>query len=86
MRNNCQGSILRLLSSITAWIVGPVIVGVFVGDWLDQKFNTEPWLFLVSVGICFIVSMFGLVSDALKEFKKIEEEHKNKNRKNQENK
>lgn len=76
MKINYSGSIIRLLSNITAWIVGPVLVGVFLGKWLDQKFNTEPWLFLTSVGVCFLVSMFGLVQNALAEFKKIEEESK----------
>ena len=75
MKINYSGSILRLLSNITAWIVGPVIVGVFLGKWLDQKFNTDPWLFLASVGFCFLVSIFGLVKSALREFKKIEEDY-----------
>jgi F0F1-type ATP synthase assembly protein I len=48
-----------------------------VGRWLDQKYNTEPWLFLTSVGVCFIISMFGLIRSALKEFKNIEKESKN---------
>ncbi|MEI6836042.1 MAG: AtpZ/AtpI family protein [Candidatus Falkowbacteria bacterium] len=76
MKINYSGSILRLLFNITSWIVGPVLVGVFLGKWLDQKFNTDPWLFLASVGFCFLVSMFGLVRKALQEFKKIEEEYK----------
>lgn len=76
MKINYSGSILRLLSNITAWIVGPVIVGVFLGKYLDNKFNTEPWLFLSSVGLCFLISMFGLVKQALNEFKKIEEDYK----------
>jgi len=75
MKINYSGSILRLLSNITVWIVGPVLVGVFLGKWLDQKFNTDPWLFLASVGFCFLVSIFGLVKSALREFKKIEEDY-----------
>ena len=75
MNNNYLGPVLRVLVNITAWIAGPVIIGIYIGKWLDQKFNTEPWLFLTSVGICFLVSMFGLVTNALKEFKKIDEEY-----------
>jgi len=44
---------------------------------LDQKFKTEPWLFLLTIGFCFFVSMFGLVTNALKEFKQIERDYKN---------
>jgi len=76
MKTSYSGKIIALLISTTAWIVGPVLVGTLVGKWLDQNFNTDPWLFLLSVGICFLVSMFGLVKNALREFKNIEEESK----------
>jgi len=76
MKASYSGKIIGVLVNTTAWIVGPVLVGTFVGKWLDQKFNTEPWLLLVSVGVCFIVSMFGLIANALKEFKNIEKEYK----------
>ena len=46
----------------------------FLGKWLDQKFGTDPWLFLGTIAFCFFVSMYGLVVNALKEFKKIETE------------
>ncbi len=49
-------------------------MGVFVGKWLDRKYGTEPWLFLLSVGVAFILSMFGIVRDALKAMKDIEKE------------
>lgn len=81
MKISYSGSVLRLLSNITAWIVIPVIAGVFLGRFLDQKFNTKPWLFLISVGFCFLISMFGLVQNALKEFGKIEEEYKKSEKK-----
>jgi F0F1-type ATP synthase assembly protein I len=80
------GPVFRLVAVTTAWIVGPVISGAIVGRWLDRKFNSDPWLFLATIGFCFIVSMFGLIMEALKEFKKIERsetdmEKKNKNQK-----
>lgn len=67
---------LLLFTRLSGWIAGPVILAVFVGKWLDRKYNTEPWLFLLSVGIAFIFSMIGIVKDALKEMRKIEEEAK----------
>jgi len=81
MKDTYWGPVMRILVSITAWIAGPVIIGSLIGRWLDQKFNTGPWLFLIAVGICFLVSMFGLTIMALKEFKKIDEEYKNKAKK-----
>mgnify|MGYP000968871592 CR=1 FL=1 len=69
---------LQVFLRLSAWIAFPVLVGVFVGRWLDRKYDSEPWLFLTSVGAAFLVSMFGLVTNAIKEFKKIEAESKKK--------
>jgi F0F1-type ATP synthase assembly protein I len=76
MKVNYSGKVIGAVINSTAWIVGPVLVGIFIGKLLDQKFNTEPWLLLASVGVCFLVSMFGLIKSALREFKNIEEEKK----------
>lgn len=74
MKNEYLAIALRVLANITAWIAGPVIIGIFLGKWLDNHFHTEPLLLLVTIGFCFIVSMYGLVQNALKEFKKIEKD------------
>jgi F0F1-type ATP synthase assembly protein I len=67
---------MELFLKLSGWIGGPVIIAVFVGKFLDRKYNTEPWLFLLSVGISFAISMIALVRIGLKEFKKIEEENR----------
>jgi len=73
---------LVLFMRLSGWIAGPVIAAVFIGKWLDKKYNSEPWLFLVTVGIAFFFSMFGIIRDSMKEIKRIErEEKKNKNEK-----
>lgn len=74
MKDDFFGLAWKVTANITGWIAGPVIIGLFLGRWLDQKFNTAPWLFLLTIGLCFVISMFGLVSYALKEFKKIEDD------------
>ena len=84
MKNEYLAIALRVLANITAWIAGPVIIGVFLGKWLDNHFHTEPLLLLVTIGFCFIISMYGLVQNALKEFKKIETEAE-KEKENQKN-
>jgi F0F1-type ATP synthase assembly protein I len=68
---------LLLFSKLSSWIIGPVILGIIVGKWLDKKFETEPWLFIITVGLAFLISMFGIVRDSMIEMKKIEEEQKN---------
>lgn len=72
MKDNYLAISLRVIGNLTAWIAGPVIIGVFLGKWLDNRYHTEPWLFLASIGFCFLISMYGLIINALKEFKKIE--------------
>jgi F0F1-type ATP synthase assembly protein I len=69
---------LTVFLRLSSWIAFPVLAGVFIGRWLDRKYDSEPWLFLLSVGAAFVVSMFGLVINAIKEFKKIEAEAKKK--------
>lgn len=69
---------LILFMRLSGWIAGPVIIAVFIGKWLDRKYNSEPWLFLVSVGVAFFFSMFGIVHDSIQEMKKIEKEAKTK--------
>ncbi|QQG52554.1 MAG: AtpZ/AtpI family protein [Candidatus Falkowbacteria bacterium] len=82
MKNDTWSLALKIMARISGWIAFPVIIGVFLGKWLDNRFNTEPWLFLATVALSFVVSMYGLVKNAMKEFKKIEDEYaKNKEEK-----
>lgn len=67
---------VRTMGIASAWIVGPVLLGLLVGKWLDQKFSSGPLLLIISLATCFIISMFGIVRGALKEFKQIEEVEK----------
>jgi F0F1-type ATP synthase assembly protein I len=76
MQNDSWSLALRIMARISGWIAFPVLIGVFLGKWLDKRFNTEPFLFIITVAVCFIISMYGLVINALKEFKKIEDESK----------
>ncbi|MFA6513874.1 MAG: AtpZ/AtpI family protein [Patescibacteria group bacterium] len=76
MKNDSWGLALRIMARISGWIAFPVLLGVFLGKWLDRRFDTEPFLFIITVAVCFVISMYGLVINALKEFKKIEDESK----------
>ena len=53
-------------------------MAVFLGKWLDEKYGTKPWLFLLCVGVAFIISSIGIVKEALEAMKKVEEEEKKK--------
>jgi F0F1-type ATP synthase assembly protein I len=67
---------LIMSAKLSGWIALPVLLGVFIGNWLDKKYGTEPWLFLATVGVAFLISMAGLVIEAKKEFGKIERDAK----------
>lgn len=72
---------VMMFVKLSTWIVFPVLLAVYVGKWLDKKYDSEPWLFLLSVGVAFIVSMVGLVINASKEYKKIQDEELSKDKK-----
>lgn len=72
---------MLMFARLSAWIVAPVLIGAFIGKWLDKKHDTEPWLFLTATGLSFIISMIGLTIEAKKEMGKIEKESE-KNKKN----
>ncbi len=67
----------------SSWIFAPILIAVFVGKWLDKKYDTEPILFLVTVGFAFLISIFGLVKNVKKEYGKIEKEIQEKKKDNE---
>jgi len=63
---------LMLFAELSGWIAVPVILGVFLGKWLDQRYNTKPWLFLITVFVAFIISMIGIVKTAGESIRQME--------------
>jgi len=72
MKNDFWSTSLRIMANISAWIAFPVIIGLYLGKWLDQKFGTEPWLFLITIALFFLVSLYGLFTSMKQEAKKME--------------
>lgn len=71
-----------LFARLSGWIAGPIIAALFVGKWLDKKYESEPWLFLISVGLAFIVSSIGIVKEAKEMMNKIIEDERLKKAQN----
>lgn len=63
-----------LFFELSGWIAGPIILAIFLGKWLDNKYGTEPWLYLSSVGMAFVISIVGIVRGAMKAMKQMERE------------
>jgi ATP synthase protein I len=63
--SNRFGRYLRF-SSVGLELGIAVLVGLFVGQWLDRRFGTEPWLLLLCLGFGMVAgfrSVFRLLRD-----------------------
>lgn len=69
---------MQLFLRLSGWIGGPIVAAVFLGKYLDKRYDSEPWLFLATVGIAFLISTIALIKIGFEEFRKIEEENKKK--------
>ena len=65
-------TVINITINLSAWIVIPVLIGLFLGSYLDKRFITAPRYLLIVLGLSFIVSIAGLSSYVLKEAKKME--------------
>lgn len=58
---------MQIFSEISTWIAVPIILALIVGKALDNRFGTKPLLLLISAGMAFLVSSYGIVK-AVKDF------------------
>ena len=71
---------IAMFLKLSVWIAAPIIIALYLGEWLDKKYGTEPWLFLICIGAAFAVSISGLIRSTAQEFKKFEAESKKKDK------
>ena len=69
---------MEIGSQITGWVVGPIILSLFLGRWLDNKYQTEPWLFLGCMLTAFIITSIGIARVSIKYIKNLEKEAESK--------
>ena len=62
---------LIVFSRISSWILGPIILALILGKWLDGHFGTAPLLFAITMGISFLISSYGIVRETKKYLKSI---------------
>ncbi|MBI4778833.1 AtpZ/AtpI family protein [Candidatus Falkowbacteria bacterium] len=63
---------VMMFVKLSGWIAGPIIIALYLGKWLDKKYNSSPRLLIICIGIAFFVSMIGLTKEAVREYKKID--------------
>jgi uncharacterized membrane protein YcjF (UPF0283 family) len=65
---------VQLFAQISGWIVFPIIGAIYLGRWLDNKYDKEPWFFLLCVGLAFIITNVGVVKVGLEAMRKVTKE------------
>ena|SRR3989339_268187 len=63
---------LELFAQISGWLVVPIVAALFLGKWLDQHFDTKPFLFFGCLAAAFFVTMIGLVKQSISAMKKMD--------------
>jgi len=66
-----------MFAKLSGWIAAPIIIALYLGKWLDKKYDSAPRLLLVSIGLAFFISMVGLVKETVREYKTIDRLGKN---------
>ncbi len=61
---------LALFSRVSSWIIGPIFFAVFLGRFLDKRYDIEPWIFLSIVGFAIVIAFFGIFRETKREMKK----------------
>lgn len=66
-----NGEYLKVFTRISAYIVVPVLISAFVGNYLDKRFGTAPWILGVALAFSFTFSMIAIVKIAKKYDKEV---------------
>jgi F0F1-type ATP synthase assembly protein I len=51
---------VALFIKISGAIAVPVILALFIGEYLDERYGTKPLFLLILIGIAFIISIYSL--------------------------
>ncbi|WP_209123365.1 AtpZ/AtpI family protein [Alkalihalobacillus sp. BA299] len=52
---------MALMTAITSYLVGPVVVGVLGGRWLDSYFNMSPLFMIIGLLLGLGSGVYGLI-------------------------
>jgi F0F1-type ATP synthase assembly protein I len=62
---------MQIFSEVSSWIAVPIILALIAGKALDKHYGTKPTMLLVSAGIGFLVTAFGIFRTVRNYMKKI---------------
>lgn len=69
---------LAVFAEVTGWIALPVVGALYLGRFLDEKYNTDPWFFLGLTAFSFIITSYGIVKLATRFIREAELEVRKK--------
>ena len=56
--NSSHNSGLYIFFRLNALIFGPLILGIFIGRWANEKFGIEPWGFFWAILVSFTLTSY----------------------------
>ncbi len=68
---------VMMFAKLSGWIAAPIIIALYLGKWLDKRYDSAPRYLLTCIGLAFFISMIGLTKEAIREYKKIDRIGKN---------
>ena len=71
------GPALEMFAKTSVWIAAPVLTALFLGKFLDKRYNTAPWIFISLTVLGFTISMIAISKIAIDYIHKLEKEDKN---------
>jgi ATP synthase protein I len=52
---------MALMSAILSQLVGSILVGIFAGRWIDQKWDTEPLFLIIGLLLGLAAGIFAML-------------------------
>lgn len=65
---------MEMFARVIGWIAVPIISALYLGRWLDDKYQSEPKYLLICVGVAFLLTNIGLIKNVIKTSRKIDKE------------
>lgn len=72
---------LMIFTKVSGYIAIPIIISLYLGKYLDSKYNTEPYIFFSLIAVAFLISM-SLIWQTVEVYAKNLKEKNNNSEKN----
>ena len=65
---------VQIFSEVSSWIFVPIVLALILGKYLDNRWGTKPTMLLISAGLGFLVTAYGIVNVVKNYMKKIKKD------------